>query len=50
MLPDGDDRRKITSRKVIDPGGDLGEAGDSLVIWTQRYGERDNLGRLRCER
>jgi integrase len=37
MLPDGDDRRKITSRKVIDLDGGLGEAGDSLVIWTQRY-------------
>jgi integrase len=37
MLPDGDDRGKIASRKVIDLDGDLGEAGDSLVVWTQRY-------------
>lgn len=37
MLPDSHDRRRITSRKVIDLESDLGEAGDSLVIWTQRY-------------
>ena len=34
----GQDRRKITSRKVIDLEGDLAEAPiDSLATWTQRY-------------
>src|ERR1700687_1277704 len=33
----GQDRRKITTRKVTGPGRDLAEAGDSLTAWTQRY-------------
>src|SRR5260370_31031962 len=34
----GQDRRKITSRKVIDLEGNLAEAPvDSLAAWTQRY-------------
>lgn len=37
LLPDSHDRRKVTSRKVIDLDGGLGEAGDSLAAWTQRY-------------
>jgi site-specific recombinase XerD len=36
-VPDGRDRRKITSRKIVDPGRSPGEAGDSLAVWTQRY-------------
>jgi integrase len=35
--PGGQDRRKVTSRKVIDLDGGLGEADDSLAIWAQRY-------------
>jgi integrase len=37
LLPDGQDRRQLTSRKVIDPDVGLGDAGDSLTAWTQRY-------------
>ena len=36
-VTDGRDRRKITSRKVADLDGGLGDAGDSLGAWTQRY-------------
>jgi hypothetical protein len=36
-LPGCPDRRKVTSRKVIDLGGGLGDANDSLATWTQRY-------------
>jgi site-specific recombinase XerD len=34
---DSRDRRKITSRKVIDPDRGPATAGDSLTAWTQRY-------------
>jgi integrase len=34
---DGQDRRKIASRKVIDLDWGLAEADDSLTAWTQRY-------------
>src|SRR6266496_1373310 len=33
----GQDRRKITSRKVIDLDRGPDEADDSLAAWTQRY-------------
>src|SRR5258708_9699185 len=33
----GQDRRKITSRKVIAPGRDPAEADDSVAAWAQRY-------------
>ena len=33
----GEDRRKITSRKVIDPDRGPAEAGDRLTAWSQRY-------------
>src|SRR4249919_1868897 len=36
-LADGRDRRKITSRKVIDPASGLAGVDDSLTAWTQRY-------------
>jgi site-specific recombinase XerD len=36
-VPDGQDRRKVTSRKVIDLDRGLGGADDSLTEWTQRY-------------
>ena len=36
-VADGQDRRKITSRKVIDPGRGPAEADDSVTAWTQRY-------------
>jgi hypothetical protein len=36
-VQDGRDRRKITSRKMVDLDRGLGEAGDSLAVWTQRY-------------
>ena len=37
LPPDGQDRRKITSRKVTDLDGGPGDAGDSLDAWTRRY-------------
>jgi site-specific recombinase XerD len=37
LVPDAQGRRKITSRKVVDLNGGLGDAGDSLTTWTQRY-------------
>ena len=36
-VADGQDRRKVTSRKVIDPGRGIAKAGDSVTAWTQRY-------------
>ena len=33
----GQDRRKITSRKVIAPGRDPADADDSVAAWAQRY-------------
>src|SRR5260370_16087481 len=36
-VADGQDRRKITSRKVIDLDRGLAEADDSVTAWTQRY-------------
>jgi len=36
-VPDGQDRRRITSRKIAGLDGGPGEAGDSLTDWTQRY-------------
>src|SRR2546421_2218772 len=36
-VPGGQDRRRITSRKIVDPDGGLAEADDSLGAWTQRY-------------
>ncbi|MFI6182972.1 hypothetical protein ACIA8R_46115 [Nonomuraea sp. NPDC051191] len=33
----GQDRRKNTSRKIVDLRDELAEADDSLVMWTQRY-------------
>jgi site-specific recombinase XerD len=35
--PGGQDRPKVTSRKVADLDGGAGDAGDSLAAWTQRY-------------
>src|SRR5258708_5121103 len=37
LPPDGQDRRKITSRKVTDLDGGLGDVGDNLTAWTQTY-------------
>ena len=36
-VADGQDRRKVTSRKVIDPGRGIAGASDSVTAWTQRY-------------
>jgi site-specific recombinase XerD len=37
LLPDGHDRRRISSRKVAGLDGGPGGADDSLAAWTQRY-------------
>jgi site-specific recombinase XerD len=36
-VPDGRDRRKVTSRKIADPDRGVGDVGDSLAVWIQRY-------------
>jgi len=37
LAPGGQDRRKITSRKVAGPDRNPGDADDSLASWVQRY-------------
>ncbi|GAA3443581.1 hypothetical protein [Planomonospora venezuelensis] len=34
---EGQDRRKITSRKVVGPSGGLDPADDDLGVWIERY-------------
>jgi hypothetical protein len=36
-VTDGQNRRKIASRKVVSISGDPEEADDSLTVWAQRY-------------
>ena len=36
-VADGQDRREITSRKIIDPDRGPGDVDDSLAVWIQRY-------------
>src|SRR6266849_8294366 len=36
-VTDGQDRRKITSRKIMELDRGLGDVDDSLAVWIQRY-------------
>ena len=37
LPPDDQDRRKITSRKIVDVNRGPGDVDDSLAVWIHRY-------------